>query len=41
MGQGFGRAGKAVGEGTKSGVKGATHRVAGKKSDKSTPPPPK
>jgi len=40
MGQGFGRAGKAVGEGTKSGVKGAKHKVAPKKSDESTPPPP-
>ena len=41
MGQGFGRAGKAVGEGTKSGVKGAKHKVAPKKSDESTPPPPR
>jgi len=41
MGKGFGRAGKAVGEGTKSGVKGAKHKVAPKKSDKSTPPPPR
>jgi len=41
MGPGFGRAGKAVGEGTKSGVKGAKHKVAPKKSDESTPPPPR
>jgi hypothetical protein len=41
MGKGFGRAGKAVGEGTKSGVIGTKHKVAGKKSDESTPPPPR
>jgi peptidoglycan hydrolase-like protein with peptidoglycan-binding domain len=41
FGTGVGRAGKAVGEGTKSGVSGAAHKVAGKKSDESTPPPPK
>jgi len=40
MGKGIGRAGKAVGEGTESGVKGAKHKVAGKKSDESTPPSP-
>lgn len=40
MGKGVGRAGKAVGEGTESGVKGAKHKVAGEKSDESTPSPP-
>jgi hypothetical protein len=39
MGKGIGRAGKAVGEGTESGVKGAKHKVVGKKSDESNPPP--
>lgn len=40
FGKGVGHAGKAVGEGTKSGVSEAGHKVAGKKSDESTPPPP-
>jgi len=39
MGKGIGRASKAVAEGTESGVKGAKHKVAGKKSDESNPPP--
>jgi len=39
LGTGVGRAGKAVGEGTKSGVSGAEQKVVGKKSDESTPPP--
>jgi hypothetical protein len=37
MGKGVGRAGKAVGEGTESGVKGVKHKVSGKKSDESKP----
>ncbi len=41
MGKGVGRAGKAVGEGTKSSVTGAEQKTVGKKSDESTPPPPK
>jgi peptidoglycan hydrolase-like protein with peptidoglycan-binding domain len=40
MGKGVGRAGKAIGESTESGVKGAKHKVAGKKSDESTPQRP-
>ena len=41
FGTGVGRAGKAVGEGTKSSVSGAEQKAVGKKSDASTPPPPK
>ncbi len=41
FGKGVGRAGKAVGEGTKSSVSGAEQKAVGKKSDASTPPPPK
>jgi peptidoglycan hydrolase-like protein with peptidoglycan-binding domain len=41
FGKGFGRAGKAVGEGTKSGVVGTEQKAAGKKSDESATPPPK
>jgi peptidoglycan hydrolase-like protein with peptidoglycan-binding domain len=41
FGKGVGRAGKAVGEGTKSSVSGAEQKAVGKKSDESTPPPPK
>jgi peptidoglycan hydrolase-like protein with peptidoglycan-binding domain len=41
FGKGVGRAGKAVGEGTKSGVSKAGHKVAGEKKEESTPPPPK
>jgi peptidoglycan hydrolase-like protein with peptidoglycan-binding domain len=40
FGKGVGRAGKAVGEGTKSGVSEAGHKVTDKKSDETTPPPP-
>ena len=41
FGTGVGRAGKAVGEGTKSSASGAAQKAVGKKSDTSTPPPPK
>ena len=41
VGKGVGRAGKAVGEGTKSAVSGTAHKAVGKKSEESTPPPPK
>ena len=40
MGKGVGRAGKAIGESTEAGVKGAKHKVAGKKSEESTPQHP-
>ena len=40
MGKGLGRAGKAIGEGTESGVKGAKHKVGGKKSDENKPQRP-
>jgi peptidoglycan hydrolase-like protein with peptidoglycan-binding domain len=41
LGKGVGRAGKAVGEGTKSGVSEAGHKIAGEKSEETTTPPPK
>jgi peptidoglycan hydrolase-like protein with peptidoglycan-binding domain len=40
MGKGVGRAGKAVGEGTKSGVSEGAHKVTGQKPEESTSPPP-
>jgi peptidoglycan hydrolase-like protein with peptidoglycan-binding domain len=40
LGKGVGRAGKAVGEGTKSGVSEGTHKVTGQKPEESTSPPP-
>jgi hypothetical protein len=36
MGRGVGRAGKAVGEGTKSSVTGAEQKTVGKKSDEAS-----
>ncbi len=41
IGTGVGRAGKAVGEGTKSSVTGTEQKAVGKKSDAGSPPPPK
>ena len=41
LGKGVGRAGKAVGEGTKSGVGEGAQKVTGQKPKESTSPPPK